>query len=87
MLSFLSTRVISWAVVGALLTGVIALPLWQGDGLFLDQLFVFFLPACQFELPILALSFWLLELQASLQVFQGAASKHSPRAPPLLARV
>jgi hypothetical protein len=83
MPSFSSMRVTSWVVVGALLTAVIALPLWQADGLFLDQFLVFFLPACQFELPILTLRFWLHELQNSLQVPQGTPSLHSARAPPL----
>ena len=87
MSSYSPLRVVPWAVVGALLTGIIAVPLLQADGFSFDQLLVFSLPICLFELPILVLSFWLLELQASLQIFQGTPSRHSPRAPPLLARV
>jgi len=85
MSSFSSMRVVPWAVVGALLTGIIAVPLWQADGLSFDQLLVFFLPTCLFELPILTLRFWLHELEDSLQIPQGTLSLHSARAPPLLA--
>jgi hypothetical protein len=87
MQSFPSMRVVSWAVVGALLTGIIAVPLWQADGLSLDRLLDFSLPICLFALPILTLRFWLHELQDSVQIPQGTSSLHSARAPPVLARV
>jgi len=79
-------RVTSWVLVGALLTSVVALPLWSADGLFLDQPLVF-LPARQFKLPILTLCFWLHELQSIPQIPQGTPSLRSARAPPLLAFV
>ena len=87
MFSFSSMKVVAWAVVGALLTGVIAVPSWQENAFSFDQLFVFSLPICLFELPILTLRFWLHELQNSPQIHQGTPSLHSARAPPLLARV
>jgi len=84
---FPSMRVVCWVVVGALLTGIIAVPLWQAGGPSFDQLLVFSLPICLFALPILTLRFWLHELQDSLQIPQGTSSLHSGRAPPFLARV
>lgn len=87
MSSFSSMRAVAWAVVGTLLSAIVAVPLWQGEGCSFDHLLVFSLPTCLFELPVLTLSFWLHEFQNSLQTHQGTPSLQSARAPPLLARV
>src|SRR5688572_17864415 len=80
-MSSFSMRAVAWAVVGTLLTAIIAVPLWQAESCSFHQLLVTSLPICLFELPVLTLSFWLHELQNSLQTHQGTPSLHSARAP------
>ena len=77
-----SMRVIPWLVVGALLATVAVLPVWQVDGLSLDQFLVFSLPASFFVVPILTLCCCYCDLQDCLELPEGTPSLHSARAPP-----
>ena len=77
-----SVRIIPWLVVGALRAAGAILPVWQADGLSLDQFLVFSLPAFFFVVPILTLCCCYRELQDCLELPQGTPSLRSARAPP-----
>jgi hypothetical protein len=83
-MSACSMRVVPWLVVGVLLATVATLPVWQADGLSLDQFLVFSLPVSLFAVPVLTLCCCHCELQDCLELPQGAPSLHSARAPPRL---